>query len=191
MTKINHMDYKEYTKHLSIVILGILIAFWINNIGQSYKERATQKQVLITILNEVNNNDKSLIETQKNLNSLRELFSQIKKKDSLNTNVDIYYSGLNLSSIGYETAKYTGILKDIDYDLSSKIVENYEQQNTLYALDELLRNEIFGSLKNGLHGDKGINYLLTLITNLSYNMESIASDQLLLKKYLKAYIEQL
>ncbi|MDD4087976.1 MAG: hypothetical protein PHP48_12110, partial [Bacteroidales bacterium] len=74
------MNMKEYLKQLSIVILGILIAFWLSNIGENYEERSTQKQLLRTILNELKDNNCSIKTSILSLDSLQMNYLNIQNK---------------------------------------------------------------------------------------------------------------
>lgn len=177
------MDSKEYLKHLSIVILGILIAFWISNIGMNFKERATQKQVLLTILYELKDNNENIKAKIKDLDSLSTTVTSIQNRSTLsrtdndNVSFNISYAGINVKSIGYETAKYTGILKDVNYTLVSKIVENYEAQNKLKELEKIMTDEFFVLIKNKIDKETNFDYLLLHISNFKSNIESFDIEQ--------------
>lgn len=180
---------KAYFKELSIVIFGILIAFWINNIGANHKERSTQKQVLSAILNELKDNQTEIGSTLKNLDSLRLNFAKIQKAaiSSNSSKIPIKYTGLHLKSIGYETAKYMGILKDVNHKLVSGIVECYEFQKSTEELEESLRDEIFVFFKS--KEKDNIDYLIFQISNLVENMESLKAEQKQLEDNLTTYLK--
>ena len=177
------MNLKEYFKHLSIVIFGILIAFGLSNIGAHYKELSTQKQVLLTILNELKDNNENIKAKIQNLDSLGRTIANIQQMKTLppadndNDSFDISYTGLSVKSIGYETAKYTGILKDINYTLVSEIVENYEVQNALKELEKIMTDEFFVLIKNGIDKETNFDYLLLHISNLKGNLDSFDVEQ--------------
>jgi hypothetical protein len=171
------MNYKEYLKELSIVILGILIAYWVSNIGSDHKEHAIQKQVLLTILNELNDNHKNLETTIRSLDSLYLTYKKIQYQTPLSGSVSINYEGLKLRSIGYETAKNTGILKDVDYDLTSKIVENYESQSSIIENEKLMIDELFLSIKNKISNHDDVDFLMLQIKNLLTNLEEFDVEQ--------------
>lgn len=171
------MNYKEYLKELSIVILGILIAFWVTNIGSNYKERATQRQVLITILNELKDNNENINTVKQSLDSLYMTYRKIQNQTKMSDSVRINYEGLSLKSIGYETAKYTGILKDVNYNLTSKIVENYESQNSLINNEKLVIDELLLSIKNKISKHEDIDYLILQIRNLMTLIENFDAEQ--------------
>jgi hypothetical protein len=181
------MNYKEYLKHLSIVILGILIAVWINNVGMQRNERTTQKQVFLTMLNEIEDNNESVRLTLLNLDSLRTTIATVQKAfnpSDTTINVDISYKGLRLTSIGYETAKYTGILKGVNHDLISEIVINYEGQDSLEELEKILLNELFELLRS--NSDYNFHYLLVQIDNFSDNLKTFELKQKTLMASLSA-----
>jgi len=171
------MTAKEYLKQLSIVILGILIAFWVSNIGSNYKDRVTQKQVLLTILNELKDNNEKLNITINSLDSLRETFHKVQNKDIESNVLAINYLALQLKNIGYETAKTTGILKDVDYKMTSKIVGNYESQNSLAEAEKLVIDELLLVLKNKIGNVDSIDYLMLQILNLQNHLEDFDTEQ--------------
>lgn len=185
------MSFKEYLKEISIVILGILIAFWISNVGMQYKEHTTQKQILTTILNELKENSKSIEVTMGSLDTLRRNFTIIKSDTRVHgeMTLSINYSGLDMKGIGYETAKYTGILKDIDYKLVSKIVENYESQNSLKELEKYMRDELFVLIKNKIGNKVNVDYILLQITNLMNNLANYEAEQKQLIEDLTVYLD--
>ena len=189
------MDLKDYLKHLSIVILGILIAFWISNIGMHYKELATQKQVLLTILNELNDNNENIKAKIQNLDSLSKTIISLQNVKSLSitdndtVSFNISYAGLNVKGIGYETAKYTGILKDINYSLVSNIVESYEGQNSLKELEKIMTDEFFVLIKNKIDKETNFDYLLMHISNFKTNLESFDVEQKQLIENLMLFIK--
>ena len=178
------MNTKEYIKELSIVILGILIAFWINNLAIKHKEHSTQKQVFSVVLNELNDNQKKIQAALENLNLLRQNFEKIQNTDT--ASVSIKYTNSNLKNIGYETAKHTGILKDIDHRLLSEIVECYEFQKSTEELEVSMRDEIFAFFKSKTHDN--VDYLMLQISILTENLENLDAEQKQLTKDLKSYL---
>ncbi len=184
------MKIKEYLKELSIVILGILIAFWISNIGTDFKDRTTQRQVLHTILSELKDNNERIKSTDQNLEILQSTFKGIHNGDSSST-LNIDYIELNLKSIGYETAKNTVIFKDLNYALTSKIVENYESQNSLDELESKMLDELFLLIKNKRKNSQSsdIDFLLLQIRNLKNDLESFDLKQKQLIKDLQEFLK--
>jgi len=187
--KFNDMNFKEYFKELSIVILGLLIAFWISNIGSYYKERATQKQVLLTIMNELKGNNENVKSAMQSLDTLRATFTRLQNMKHSSVALDVVYNGLSINSIGYETAKYTGILKDINYALVSKIVGNYESQNSLKELEKVMSDELFLFLKHKVAEKENLDYLLLQISNLTNNLEEFDTEQKQLIEKLMVFLE--
>ena len=183
------MKFKEYIKELSIVILGILIAFWVSNLGTRYQERATQKQVLQTILNELEDNNGNIETTLQSLDSLQLTYTRIQSQNLLPERFIVKYSGLSLRSIGYETAKYTGILKDISYNLTSKIVENYESQAWLEETEKQMVEELFVLIKNKSHKAEEVDFLILQISNIRYHLLSFNKYQKQLIEELKNYLK--
>ena len=182
------MNIKEYLKQLSIVILGILIAFWVSNLGTFFKERATQHQVLQTVLDELKDNNDAIAATRHSLDTLRMIYTKIKNREQTSNVMDIKYLGLSLRNAAYETAKYTGIFKDVDYQLTSKIVENYESQNTLKETEKLMFEELLLSIKNKDIQSKNVDYILLQIVNLLNNLHQFEAEQKQLIDKLIAFV---
>ncbi len=182
------MDIKEYFKQLSIVILGILIAFWVSNIGTNHNQRKAQKQVLNTIINEINENHNNTINSIKSLDKLHIIYSNIKSKNALGDTLEINYEGLSSQSVGYETAKYTNILKDIDYNITSRIVENYEKQKAIEDLENNFIDELMAFLKYKNTDSTTIDFLLVHINNLSHHLKNFDKTQNQLTQDLQVYI---
>lgn len=180
------MNIKEYFKQLSIVFLGILIAFWVSNIGEKHNERRTQNQVLLTILNELKDNSESAKITFHSLDTLYMNYNRIQNQDTSLGAITINYLGLQFKSIGYETAKFTGILKDVDYLLTSKIVENYESQTYLEEAEQLVVDELLVLIKNRNGTSNDIDYLLLQISNLKNHIKGFQTDQNILIEDLEA-----
>ncbi len=183
------MNFKEYLKHLSIVILGIVIAFWISNIGVRIKERATQKQVLITIMNEVKDNNENIKVTILNLDTLRTTFTRVNSKNAISGPLSINYQNLSVNNIGYETAKYTGILKDLNYKLVSKIVANYESQKWIKELDKSISDDLLLLFKNKTDKHPDFDYLLFQVGLLIDNLETLDTEQKVLIENLRLFLE--
>jgi len=184
------MNTKEYIKELSIVIVGILIALWINNVWTRHEHHKTQKQVLTVIQNELNDNKQEIKTALDNLGSLRNNFGKIQQLSgsSGSQDISIKYTGLNFKSVGYETAKYTGILKDISHNLMSEIVEYYEIQKNTEDLEASLKDEIFVFFKNSTPNN--IDYLILKISNLIENIRNLEAIQNQLSEELAGYFDE-
>ncbi|MCF8349090.1 MAG: hypothetical protein K9G61_09795 [Bacteroidales bacterium] len=172
----NH-GFKGYLKELSIVILGILIAFWLSNLGNKYHERKAQAKVLHTILNELKENNANIKTTIASLDTLFLIFSRKSKSDIFTDDINISYIGLSFRSVGYETAKYRGVLNDLDYELTSQIVENYEFQFSLENSEQLIVDELFKLIRNRTTKANEIDYLLLHISQLINRLNNFDENQ--------------
>ena len=154
------MKLKEYFKELSIVVLGIVIALWVNNLGMNSNNRKTQKQVLQTVLNETQSNSVNVDSLLINIDWLSSQFSKLKEKEGFAViDIDYFYFGLILKNSSYEAAKYTGILSGLDYNQLSILVSVYESHNLLGSMDKSLI-DIFLSLPKVKVNNNQINYML-------------------------------
>lgn len=179
----------EYLKQLSIVILGILIAFWLNNMGNSIQEKTVRREVLQTMLNEVNDNSRSTQNALQSLKNLHHVYSKVASEETGGDTLKVSYSGLITTNVGYETASFKGILKDVDYKLTSGIVSYY---NTLMALKEAEKEmvtELMEVIKNKTQQKSDLDYLLLLINNLTKRLEGFTKEQTTLIQSLQEYLE--
>lgn len=182
------MNFKEYIKQLSIVILGIIIAFWINNLGMHYEERSQQEQILQIILNEQIENSGEVESVIRNLDTLYYQFNNF----GMNTNgtAKITYSGISQNSIGFETTKYTGDINNLNYSLLSKIVKNYEILNSLIDEERIMSEEIHSLFRKDKIADFDPGYLLHLIENFRRNLSDYNEDQVKLIQELKKELKE-
>ncbi|MFA8450007.1 MAG: hypothetical protein ACEPOW_04870 [Bacteroidales bacterium] len=182
------MGFKEYVKEISIVILGILIAFWINNLGVEYKEYRTRKQILYTMLSELEGNNKNIYDKIEELKNLSEDFDKL-SSEGTSGELKIEFHEITLVTASYETAKYTGIFKDIDYSVVSKIVGNYERQESCIEFDEDVEQRLFSMIGNGISNKDNLTYLIKLIDLFVDNLEAAGHKQKVLIKALRNYLE--
>lgn len=183
------MKTKDYLKELSIVILGILIAFGLSNLGAKYQEYKTHQKVLLTILNEVKENNSNIKETIESLNSLHADFSGARKNDFFSDNISISYIGLSFRSVGYETAKYRGVLADLDFELTSSIVENYEYQFSMEDSEKIIVEELFKLIRNKDAKTNEMEYILLHVSLLRDNLIKFNIRQEQLIEKLSAFLD--
>ena len=75
-----------------------------------------------------------------------------------------------LSDTGYELAKTTGILNEIDFDLVFKITKYYKGQEALGRLENKLLESL---LLNGIPDESGLKRLLFQLKELNRNQHEL------------------
>lgn len=170
------MDYKEYLKHLSIVILGILIAFWLNSVATGFKEKKNQKEILQYIYSEQLQNRTNLAKSLSEINGLCALVDSVSK--GKNHKLKLGFTKTDLNTLAFETAKYSAILKDINYNLASHIVGCYQSYPVISQLEDKVWEELLLIMKNkqGIN-DTSLSYLYLNLDILRQNLETLAETQ--------------
>lgn len=186
--KRNKRKARSYFREISSIILGILIAFWVNSLGVEYKESKTRKQVIVTMLNELKENNANIQSKLDNCDSLQYAFEYLsgKREGSMKTMIAFY--SLDFSSASYETAKYSGIFKDLDYALVSKIVDNFDTQKMLLAFDDKLEDRLYGIIDRGIGKGKNYNSFLVLSGAFRENLQIFEEEQKFLIEELETYL---
>jgi len=85
------MRIKGYIKELSNVNIGILIAFWLSNIGSKIKERNARKNVLHKLLNELKMNNSNNKTTIQSTDSLYAVLSGKRDSNFFSNDINIRY----------------------------------------------------------------------------------------------------
>jgi hypothetical protein len=169
------MDFKEYIKHVSIVILGILIAFWVNNLGVSYKENNNREQILKSILKEQKDNHNNVQESIKELSKLYLMLDSVNR--NLKDKINIEYSYVNLTSIGYESLKYSGAMKDMKYSIVSSVVGVYGTHQVITNLENRALSELLRLKQKSKQNGKEIEFILLHLKLLKANLVSLLEEQ--------------
>ena len=155
-------EMKEYIKELSIVILGILIAFWINNLGNSYKEKSTQKLVLQSMLYEMVEDREAVDKKIKNTKDVLHTFEVLTSDTIQDCKISLEYYIFDVSSVGYETAKYSGIFKDLNYDLVSQIIDVHESVKYLKEADHMFEKKLMSIIQGEFRVRKDMRFFLLI-----------------------------
>ncbi|AXT20340.1 hypothetical protein D7030_04260 [Flavobacteriaceae bacterium AU392] len=151
-----------------LVIIGILVALNINNLNEEHKEEKQQHAILASIKNELNTNlnllqkaHKRRLLFYKGLDSITEHMTEDLKKVLLHNipednNKLSGWTGLNPISLNgamFETAKYSGILTNIDVELLQNLSYTYNKQQEINTIGNTFINRFFDMDTN-----KDINY---------------------------------
>jgi len=163
-----------------LVVIGILIALWINNKNESIKERAIERKILIEYKAELAYNFEALNRRKKTVDSraykCKTLLDQIENKlpyaDTLSTYFNVLSFGLResgLSMAAFSAIEQRGFDQINDDSLKNKIIDlhseeykilNHRTKNTMLNVSEYARPIARHKLK---HTDK------TKFVPLDYN----------------------
>ncbi len=144
------------------VVLGVLIAFWLNSWAQNRKEHKVSVTALKNIRNELVKNservdstvvahrelyqfleaylqyiddDMALKKGYRQVDSLMGVYPQyLKERSSIAVNTKIY----QLSEVAWNTAVDAGVVANLDFDIAYKLNHIYDFQHKVTTLDETI-----------------------------------------------------
>lgn len=177
----------SYVKELSIVILGILIAFWLNEVGVSIRERAEEKRLVKGIYSEVELNIKRIDNKVDNTKELLATFTGIRDKTEGHLQINYYETGL--SRAAYETAHYTGGLSSLERETLIQLVDYYSTMESLEELDQMVEQDMFNVIRKGFDTDRELAYTILLLENLDDGLQDLKEEQEKLYEVLKKECE--
>jgi len=174
----------EWTNHginFLSVLFGIILAFSLNNWGESRKEQKIANTALFNVKNELEknlSNIDSVIElNQKQIDMIREYmeimdndfehrFTADERQEFEKKHPGALYENSNriffefdlyqLSDVAWNVALQTGILSSTEYDLAFQLAETYDLQKKTNQMD----NELIGDIRNFKHDRQSFRNLL-------------------------------
>lgn len=149
------------------VVLGVLMAFWLNSWNESRKESGSIETALRNIKNEIERNqtgmDSILAKNKRQRDMLEEYLEFIDEdmkvkvpKERLNPLVEKYADFLSadgmgvkinldllqLSEVAWVTTHRTGILAAIDFELAFTLESTYDLQEKVNSFDDTIISEL-------------------------------------------------
>ena len=149
------------------VVLGVLMAFWLNSWNESRKESGSIETALRNIKNEIERNqtgmDSILAKNKRQRDMLEEYLEFIDEdmkvkvpKEQLNPLVEKYSDFLSadgmgvkinldllqLSEVAWVTTHRTGILAAIDFELAFTLESTYDLQEKVNSFDDTIISEL-------------------------------------------------
>lgn len=167
------IDWENHLLNFFGVVLGVLIAFWLNSWAHDRKERQTAVTALKNIRNELLKNKESVDSTVANHIVLFEFLDAYLPNvtddmeargsyriiDSLVVAYPQYLNGRSdievpariyqLSDVAWQTAVDAGIVSNLDFDLAYQLNQVYDLQEKLNSIDETIIENL-----NGITGRK-------------------------------------
>lgn len=149
------------------VVLGVLMAFWLNSWNESRKESASIETALQNIKNEIEKNQSgmdSIIATNKHqrdmleeyleyidedmnvrvsrerLNPLVEKYAEYLSADGMGVKINLEL--FQLSEVAWVTTHRTGILAAIDFELAFILESTYDLQEKVNSFDDTIISEL-------------------------------------------------
>ncbi|GAB5527035.1 MAG: hypothetical protein Roseis2KO_49070 [Roseivirga sp.] len=154
----NKFSLKTVLLEIFIVIVGISIAFWLNNWGEERKERRLEKEFLKSLRSELATDSTAFVyqieQNERNLRHLNSFVSILRNKDYENDSIQWYIGTfLNrnnwiINANTFEILKSGGKLDIIqDFELRSEIsyffrIRTYQTEQTLDVVQAFLDNQM-------------------------------------------------
>ena len=160
------IEWVNHSINFISVLLGVIIAFSLNNWGESKKEHKIVNTALLNIKNELDKNllniDSIITSNQKQMDIINEYLTimdedltykltqkerndfenkypgVLRDNDRINFEFDLY----QLSDVAWSVAQQTGILSSTEYDLAFQLAETYDLQQKTNQMDTELINSI-------------------------------------------------
>lgn len=130
----------SYFRELSIVIIGISVAFAINKWSDSIKSENLKNKVLENMLSDLESNNFQ-IHKAKEANELMisqydSLISLIENDSDISLNINFYVSKVVMASTSLELAISMGVLSDVSFDLARDISFCFKLQSDLLEFEK-------------------------------------------------------
>lgn len=134
--------WKSYLKELTIVIIGVTIAFWLEGIGESIKRKRLTNKVLVNIENEMQFNKERISGIIDFQNKILDRYDSLLAVDPENdlSNFGISIIQISANNSAYEIAKSNNILSEIDINLANEITRCYMVQDMLRSIENRMRD---------------------------------------------------
>lgn len=162
------IDWLNHIFGLLSVVLGVLIAFWLNSWAQGKKEQRAVIVALQNIRNELEKNSERLDSTLyfhvelhqfldqylqhvnddlkpvgslKKIDSLMKVYPQyLKERSNILIETKIY----QLSDVAWKTAINSGVMSSLDFELAYKLNYVYDLQEKIKSIDETILADLRG-----------------------------------------------
>ncbi|MCE7996787.1 MAG: hypothetical protein HEP71_32805 [Roseivirga sp.] len=132
--------WKNYLKELTIVVIGVTIAFWLEGLGARLKRHSLTEKVLENIENEMRYN----LDRITSLTSFQDEI--LNSHDSLMTYNPDYsvqdfaarFMTISSNNSAYEISKSTNVLSEIEITMANEITRCYYIQDRLLSIEDRL-----------------------------------------------------
>lgn len=181
----------NYIRELSIVIIGISAAFAINQWSEGNKDSRREKQVLQTILSELENNifyvDDAIESTTKTISQYDSAITLLDVKEANDVGLSLTVSKLLFQTNGIDLAIASGVMENMDLKLARDINFCYKFQNNILEFEKTYFDYFEAQQDN-----KRSYYIQSKVkaSNLLNAMKSLHETQLDLKEKIETYISK-
>ncbi len=181
----------NYIRELSIVIIGISTAFAINQWSEGNKDRKREKQVLETILSELDNNlfyvDDAIESTSTTITTYDSALSILNEKGINDVDLSLKVSKLLFQTNGIDLSIASGVMENMDLDLARDINYCYKFHNNILEFEKTYFNYFEVQQE-----DEKVYYrqLKVKANNLLSALKSLRSTQIDLKEKIEIYISE-
>ena len=178
---------KELRKHLTeilLIMVGVLAAFWLSQLGENRKAEALKTKVLYSIENELDSNHYILQSFLLDQDSLLITLEEGIKRLAVGEDVELDFNVSKplLSDTGYELARTTGVLNEVNFDLVFKITKYYKSQQAISMLEDKILESI---LMQGIDKEEALLRLLFQLKELNRNQHGLLEGMKELREEMK------
>jgi hypothetical protein len=173
----NTAKYLKYAfGEILLVVIGILVALWINNWNETNKIEANTKQTLERIKNEILANQKKIDLVNSYHLMVKDTLENIHlpKTDEETKSALSFWKGLNIPRLqesSFQTAIQTGISKDMDVDLLESLNELYTFQETYNEFGKTASSALYDKDFSSVNNFKQIAVFLHMVMSDLYYFE--------------------
>ena len=132
---------KKYFIELSIVVLGVTIAFVLGNISQNLKSNFKTKRSLNLVLKEVENHEVNLNEITVSQSKILIMYED---STIFSDTANISIQKMKLSNSAFNFIIYNDVFEDIEFKKATAITEYYSNLEVVKTLEA----NLFNSLSN-------------------------------------------
>lgn len=179
----NIHSWRDFFVHLSIITLGLLIALgleglveWGHNKHLLHRAEANLKSELQQNRTTLENDEKVLDASEKELESYLELLTAFKASHHTTGEKTLHWEWNGLSSAAWDTARNTGAVALMDYAAAQRYADIYGQQSLVDAQAMLYVRDVYRSLAP-LQGGRHLSTLQTMeVDTMSANVQQAMAD---------------
>ncbi len=183
--------FLAYIRELSIVIVGISIAFGINKWSENRKSLEKEKLVLETVVSEIENNNfyvKGAIQANELLlQQYDSVLLLLETENSDQVNIVLTISKLLFQDSGMDLAISIGVLSDVEFQLARDISFCYKLQQNILGFEKTYFDYLEVKEENRR---TYYNTCRTKVNNFMMALKTLDEEQIQLKEDVEKYIEE-
>lgn len=176
-------QFSHYFIELLLVIIGISIAFYLNNVSQKRELKQKKQTVASQIYQELSINYESLKDVKEEVDEVVIYLDSVLKNDPEQVNIN--FGSLLVRNSSFEVAKYSGIIYEFDLDLINEITSIYKLFEVTAEMEDKVGERYFDNFdEDGTFERLFQNYLVyqSVLSSVLSNLEEIDKTLLELEK---------